>query len=134
MMPIDIDTLLENLAATGHRYASRKGGYSGYEEYAINPDGEAAAALIRDLLEDRQRLIDERDEHRMKARYRLGEVALLRNTLSEALLALDAAHLAMDGTEEQLTEAGLTREQAIERANDLLQSHSPFLCAVLNEG
>lgn len=133
MTPIDIDTLLQNLEASSHRYVSR-GGYSGYEEYAINPDGAAAAALIRDLLEDRQRLIDERDEHRVKARYRLGEAALLRNSLNEALLALDAAHLAMDGTEEQLAEAGLTREQAIERANELLQSQSPFLSAILHEG
>jgi hypothetical protein len=133
MHPRQIDALLTRLTTTSHRYVSRKG-FKGNEKYLINPDGLDAAKLIEELLSDRQRLIDERDEWRTKARERAGEIALFSSGFTEAMHALRAAHFYIDASDDELVTAGLTREQALDHARDMLTiGRSPFM-NVLFEG
>ncbi len=154
MLPHQIDALLERLIAQSHRYVSRNG-WKGTEDYFINPDGPDAAALIRDLLVDRERLInrmeevkqdcerliarmdevkEDRDDWRTTARIRAGEIALFHTAFEEAVRALKMAHYAIDATDEMLAEAETTREELMEEARAMMTfPRSPYMNVVLDE-
>jgi len=140
MHPRQIDALLIRLTMTKHHYVSRKG-FKGMETYSVNPDGAEAAALIKDLLTDRERLVNrmkeseaDRDEWRTTARVRAGEIALFHIAFEEATRALKMAHYAIDATDEILAEAGTTREELLEEARAMLTfSRSPYMNVVLDE-